>query len=72
MHPTPRCSHHRRAERSGVAVVATFPDDSHPPIRYPVAILAKSANPDAAKFLDYLASPPASEIFKRLGYVTLR
>jgi molybdate transport system substrate-binding protein len=55
----------------GVDVVATFPDDSHPPIRYPVAILAKSANPDAARFLDYLKAPPATLTFKRLGYVTL-
>jgi molybdate transport system substrate-binding protein len=55
----------------GVSIVAAFPDDSHPPIRYPVAILATSANPAAAKFLDYLKSPAASEIFKRFGYVTL-
>jgi molybdate transport system substrate-binding protein len=53
-----------------VDIVMTFPDDSHPPIRYPVAILAKSTNPDAAKFLDYLKSPPATEVFKRFGYVT--
>jgi molybdate transport system substrate-binding protein len=55
----------------GVAIVAAFPDDSHPPIRYPVAILARSANLDSAKFLDYLQSPAAAEIFKRLGYVVL-
>ncbi len=56
----------------GVSIVATLPDDSHPPIRYPVAILAKSANADAAKFLAYLKSPPATEVFKRFGYVTLQ
>jgi molybdate transport system substrate-binding protein len=56
----------------GVAIVATFPDNSHPPIRYPVAILAKSTNPDAARFLDYLRSPAATEVFKRAGYVTAR
>jgi molybdate transport system substrate-binding protein len=55
----------------GAAIVATFPDDSHPPIRYPVAILATSINPDAAKALDYLKSPAAIDVFKRLGYVTL-
>jgi molybdate transport system substrate-binding protein len=54
-----------------VDIVMTFPDDSHPPIRDPVAILAKSANTDAEKFLDYLKSPSASEVFKRFGYVTL-
>ena len=55
----------------GVEVAATFPDSSHPPIRYPVAILAKSTNPDAAKFLDYLKSPSVTHIFERFGYVTL-
>jgi molybdate transport system substrate-binding protein len=53
----------------GVTVVGTFPDDSHPPIRYPIAILAKSTNPGAAWFLDYVKSPAASETFKRFGYV---
>lgn len=57
---------------SDVAIVATFPDNSHPPIRYPVAILANSTNPDAARFLDYLRSPAATEVFKRAGYVTAR
>jgi len=56
---------------AGVDIVATFPDDSHPPIRYPAAILANSANPDAARFLDYLKSPAATEIFTRAGYVML-
>jgi molybdate transport system substrate-binding protein len=56
----------------GVAIVATFPDNSHPPIRYPVAILANSTNPGAARFFDYLRSPAATEMFKRTGYVTAR
>jgi molybdate transport system substrate-binding protein len=54
-----------------VTVVGTFPDDSHPPIRYPVAILAKSTNPESPRFLDYLKSPSTTEIFTRLGYSTL-
>jgi molybdate transport system substrate-binding protein len=54
----------------GVEIAATFPDDSHPPIRYPVAILSNSNNPDAAKFLDYLKSPAATAVFARFGYVT--
>jgi molybdate transport system substrate-binding protein len=52
----------------GVDIVMTFPVDSHPPIRYPVAILAKSSNPDAASFLDYLTAPAATDTFKRFGY----
>lgn len=55
----------------GVEIVMTFLDDSHPPIRYPVAILTKSANPAAAQFLDYLKSSPATRVFERFGYVTL-
>jgi molybdate transport system substrate-binding protein len=38
----------------GVEIVMTFPDDSHPPIRYPIAILAHSTKPEAARLLDYL------------------
>lgn len=53
----------------GVEIVANFPDTSHPPIRYPVAILAKSTNPDAARLLDYMKSPPATHIFEKFGYV---
>jgi molybdate transport system substrate-binding protein len=54
----------------GVDIVATFPDGSHPPIRYPVAILTKSTNPAAAQLLDYLKSSPATRVFERFGYVT--
>lgn len=55
----------------GVEIAATFPDSSHPPIRYPAVILAGSTNPNAEKFLDYLKSPAATGIFKRYGYVTV-
>jgi accessory colonization factor AcfC len=34
-------------------------------------ILAESQNPEAAKFLDYLKSPPATGILQKFGYVTL-
>jgi molybdate transport system substrate-binding protein len=55
----------------GVQVVGTFPDGSHPPIRYPVAMLTASSNPEAARFLDYLKSPASRAVFERLGYLTL-
>ncbi len=54
----------------GVATLLTFPDDSHPPIRYPVAVLTHSTNPAALEFLTFLKGPSASAIFNRLGYVT--
>jgi molybdate transport system substrate-binding protein len=55
----------------GVDIVMTFPEDSHPPIRYPIAILAHSANPEAERFLDYLKSDPATKVFREHGYATL-
>jgi len=51
-----------------VRVVATFPADSHPPIRYPVAILAASGNAQAASFENFLASPKGQAIFARYGF----
>lgn len=54
-----------------VRVVARFPDDSHPPIRYPVAILADSSNPQAEPFARFLASPRGRAIFARYGFGTV-
>ena len=36
------------AADKGVKIVASFPADTHPPIVYPIALIANSANPDAA------------------------
>jgi molybdate transport system substrate-binding protein len=52
------------AERK-VKVVATFPGTSHTSIVYPIAMVAAWTNPDAKAFYDYVATPAASEIFKR-------
>nr|WP_024889277.1 molybdate ABC transporter substrate-binding protein [Luteimonas huabeiensis] len=51
-----------------VRVVATFPEDSHPPIVYPVARLARSPHPQAAAFVDWLETPPAQAIFRERGF----
>jgi molybdate transport system substrate-binding protein len=58
------------AERH-VKVVATFPETSHPPIVYPIAMVAASANADAKAFYDYLATPAASAVFKRESFDVL-
>jgi molybdate transport system substrate-binding protein len=50
-----------------VRVVGTFPEDSHPNILYPVALLA-SAKPEARKFLDFLLSPEAAPAFEAQGF----
>lgn len=55
----------------GVQVVATFPDDTHPPIIYPAAIAAASSNPDADAFLRYLGSSAARAAFEKQGFKVL-
>lgn len=56
------------AADKGVRIVAAFPEDSHPPIVYPAAVLASSENPPAAAFLDYLKSDAARPFFERQGF----
>ncbi len=54
-----------------VRVVATFPAGSYPPIRYPVAILAASTNPQAGSFEAFLTSNRGQAIFARYGFLPL-
>ncbi len=54
-----------------VRIVAGFPTDSHPPIIYPVAVLASSTNPDAVAFLDYIESAKAKPLFEKQGFSVL-
>lgn len=56
-----------RASRR-VRVVSIFPASSHPPIRYPVAILKASRHADAAAFRDFLLSKQGRAIFVRHGF----
>ncbi len=51
-----------------VKVVAAFPDDSHPPILYPLAMTAGSANPDARAFFDYMQSDKAKGAYEKQGF----
>jgi molybdate transport system substrate-binding protein len=53
-----------------VKVVGVFPDDSHPPIVYPVALTA-NAKPEAARYLAFLRTPQADVIFGRYGFNVL-
>jgi molybdate transport system substrate-binding protein len=55
-----------------VRVVGTFPDNTHPPIIYPIALTANSANPDAQAFLDYIRSAAARPLFERQGFTVLQ
>ena len=54
-----------------VAVVGTFPADSHPPIVYPAAITKDATSPDAAAYLAFLAGPKAAKIFAAQGFTVL-
>jgi len=53
-----------------VRVVGVFPEDSHPPITYPLALTVR-ARPEAARFADFLASETARQIFTRYGFTAL-
>ncbi len=54
----------------GVHIVAAFPENSHPPIIYPVA-LTRTAVPQAKDFLTYLSGPDARAIFEKAGFSVL-
>ncbi len=53
---------------SRVRVVGTFPATAHPPIRYPIARLARSRNPEAEGFRRFLLSPRGKAILARFGF----
>lgn len=52
-----------------VRIVGSFPESSHPPIIYPVALL--KASPKAAAFLAFLASGKARPLFEKQGFTVL-
>ena len=54
-----------------VKLVGTFPESSHPPITYPMA-LTKDAIPDAARFAEYVRSHASRAVFERFGFIVLR
>ena len=52
-----------------VRVVHTFDPQTYDPIVYPLLLLkAGEANPAAQAFYDYLASAPASAVFRKFGF----
>ncbi len=52
----------------GLGVAATFPADSHDPIRYPVAVTTHASVPEATEFMAFLHSEPAQDVFKHYGF----
>ncbi|MCX8254086.1 MAG: molybdate ABC transporter substrate-binding protein [Beijerinckiaceae bacterium] len=54
-----------------VKVVGTFPESSHAPIVYPVAVTKDARSPDAAALESYLRSPEAKAILEGQGFTVL-
>jgi molybdate transport system substrate-binding protein len=53
-----------------VRIVDTFPEDSHAPITYPVALVA-TAKAGAGRFVGYLKSPDGRAVFAKYGFQNL-
>jgi molybdate transport system substrate-binding protein len=51
-----------------VRVVGSFPEASHPPIVYPVAVVAGKGSPAADRFITLLQSPEARAVFEKYGF----
>lgn len=56
------------AASRGVRVVGVFPENSHPPVSYPFALLKRGDNPEARALLAFLTGPEAAPVYKRLGF----
>jgi molybdate transport system substrate-binding protein len=55
-----------------VQVVGTFPDNTHPPIIYPIAVVAASTNPGDSAYVAFLKSPTTRPIFEKQGFTVLQ
>jgi molybdate transport system substrate-binding protein len=51
-----------------VKVVGMFPESSHPPIVYPVALVKGGETPAAERFLEFLKSGDARAVFEKYGF----
>ena len=54
-----------------VRIVDLFPQDSHPPISYPIA-LTTGASSNAVTFLEFLRGPTGTAAFEAYGFSTVR
>ncbi|HTO48269.1 MAG TPA: molybdate ABC transporter substrate-binding protein [Burkholderiales bacterium] len=51
-----------------VDVAGAFPADSHPPVSYPFAIVAKRNRPEVKRFFEFLYGPEAQAAYRRAGF----
>jgi molybdate transport system substrate-binding protein len=56
----------------GVKILGTFPENTHPPIIYPIAAVAYSTNSGDAGYIAYLKSPAAGAVFEKQGFTVLK
>jgi len=54
-----------------VKTVGAFPEDSHLPIVYPIALTAGAAAPKAKDFLAAVEGPKAAQVFEQYGFTVL-
>jgi molybdate transport system substrate-binding protein len=59
------------AAEPNVKIIGTFPEDTHPPIVYSIALTASATHPDAAAFLAYIKSDKAKPLFQAQGFTVL-
>lgn len=53
---------------NNVHVVGIFPENTHAPIVYPVALIAGNETQAAKRFIEFLKSPEARAIFQKYGF----
>jgi len=55
--------------KGGITIVATAPEGSHAPAVYPIGVLKKTTNAEAAKaFVNFLSTPKAVAVFEKIGF----
>ena len=54
-----------------VRIVGTFPENTHPPIIYPAALIGASTHTDAPSFLAFLKSPGVKALWEKQGFTVL-
>jgi molybdate transport system substrate-binding protein len=51
-----------------VRVAGIFPEDLHPPITYPAALIEGKSTPASVRFLDFLKNQEARAVFEKYGF----
>jgi molybdate transport system substrate-binding protein len=59
------------AADQSVEIIGNFPESTHPPIVYPIALTANATHPDAAAFLAHIRSAKAKSLFEAQGFTVL-